>query len=321
MHFHLNLCKLESEKSAKKMKKFQVLCLHGHAQSGESFRQRIGSLRSPLKKWCDFHFLDGPFEVPHCEHSTSISRGGGGGGGGGDISSDPGGLGGQPDAAESKVPLATAMQNTRSWVPPAADKPNRAHADPEMFKRGVLQSLSMVQKTIVEKQVDGLLGFSMGAALIVALMGRINGSARPRQLKFVLFFSGFVPDKDPGMADAIRKHLSSAGVASLSSFHCFGLKDEIITPERSRELFSLFKSRSTNCELLAEQDDRNQEVLHLSTDPATIDEPRVSRSPDLETVTEVFEHPGGHLVPSQAKKALVSFIQAMVEREAQRQRT
>jgi hypothetical protein len=39
--------------------KLQILCLHGHAQTAEGFRAKTGSIRGPLKKIADFHFLEG----------------------------------------------------------------------------------------------------------------------------------------------------------------------------------------------------------------------------------------------------------------------
>jgi hypothetical protein len=40
-------------------RKIQILCLHGHAQTAEGFRAKTGSIRGPLKKIADFHFLEG----------------------------------------------------------------------------------------------------------------------------------------------------------------------------------------------------------------------------------------------------------------------
>ena len=46
--------------------KIQILCLHGHAQTAEGFRAKTGSIRGPLKKIADFHFLEGRASIRVC---------------------------------------------------------------------------------------------------------------------------------------------------------------------------------------------------------------------------------------------------------------
>ncbi|KAF4672743.1 ovarian cancer-associated protein 2 protein [Perkinsus chesapeaki] len=42
----------------------RVLCVHGHAQSPEGFRQKTGGIRRQCKRLVHFDFIQGPFEVP-----------------------------------------------------------------------------------------------------------------------------------------------------------------------------------------------------------------------------------------------------------------
>jgi hypothetical protein len=45
------------------MKKLKILCFHGYKQNVEDFRIKSGGFRKPLKKFCDFDFLQAPFEI------------------------------------------------------------------------------------------------------------------------------------------------------------------------------------------------------------------------------------------------------------------
>eukprot|EP00392_Amoebophrya_sp_AT5.2_P016251 g16509.t1 len=271
--------------SEKAFRKLQVLCLHGHAQTGDAFRSRIGSLRTPLKKYCDFHFIDGPFVVPPCAHSA--------------------------EAARSWLEVVAPTSDVSGS--PVSDK-----VDVSKFVASWEASVRIVRQTMQEKQIDALMGFSLGAALI---LGVLTEAKEARSLRFVALFSGFVPDKDAGIADRIRKRIggaahghetttaaSSAGDLAAadvatetctdnmnnknkmspplpSSFHCYGLADEIITAERSKEAASLFAGAG-------ESSFGEHEVVH-------------------------FSHPGGHLVPSQAKNAFRDFVQRVANAQEQ----
>lgn len=60
---------------ASDVKKIRILCLHGHAQTAAVFRAKTGSLRNVLKKSeVEYHYLDGPFHVPPCEHSAEAAK-------------------------------------------------------------------------------------------------------------------------------------------------------------------------------------------------------------------------------------------------------
>lgn len=275
--------------SDKAFRKVQVLCLHGHAQTGDAFRSRIGSLRTPLKKYCDFHFIDGPFVVPPCAHSA--------------------------EAARSWLEVVAPTSDVSGSPSPVSDTSSKV--DGSKFVASWEASVRIVRQTMQEKQIDALMGFSLGAALI---LGVLTEQKEPRRLRFVALFSGFVPDKDAGIADRIRKRIgsaahghetttatSSAGDLAAadvametctdnmnkmspplpSSFHCYGLADEIITAERSKEAASLFAGAG-------ESSFREHEVVH-------------------------FSHPGGHLVPSQAKNAFRDFVQRVAQVHAQEQ--
>ncbi|CAD7926833.1 unnamed protein product [Amoebophrya sp. A120] len=223
-------------------KKFQVLCLHGHAQTAEAFRGRIGSIRSPLKKWCDFHFLDGPFEVPPCAHSAEPAR---------------------------------------SWMQVSPD--TAPNVDPKTVFESWQTSLEFIDRIIAEKQIDALLGFSLGAAMSLGVMlndiatvsrGTNEGpETASSRYKFVALFAGFIPFKNPELEHILRAKLREVGSSRLPpSFHCYGMDDHIILAEHSEEVATFFPDAC------------------------------------------VFTHPGGHLVPSQAKNPLRDFVQLLSEK-------
>ena len=281
-------------------RKLQLLCLHGHAQTAERYREKTGSIRGPIKKKVDFHFIDAPFEVAPCEFSNGAWA--------------------------------------KSWL--------KDFSNPEDPFKGLEESIALVEEKIDELQIDGLVGFSQGSMLVSAIVAkrleRAGGEekpdrdgatgdggvaaggessaatitpqndeteaaagneaeeharskgqdATPRALKFVAVFSGFLSRRDVGFAEwqrdvfrAVERDgdpLSESAKKEVlavddpndksvpsqlpPSYHCWGLADEVIEPQLSEELANL---------------------MHADM---------------------VFTHPGGHLVPSQAKATFVEFV-------------
>lgn len=298
--------------------KLQILCLHGHAQTAEKFRVRIGSLRGPLKKHAEFHFVEGPYAVPACEFSDEPAASwienwaeyrkvqerlqerqakleasvlaDGASGAPPDVHAVPLGAG-RPAQEVASSPASVAPMIVPSVVPAPSSGvvPVPAAADEEedpsliVRYRGLEKTFALLRDWIMDKRIDGLFGFSQGAAMIAMLLAQEvldHGPASDilRQIRFVTFFAGFLP-RDPEQASRVRAAFARPAapgappLARLPSYHCFGETDAIISPARARDLIDLFE------------------------EPV------------------VFSHPGGHLVPSQAKPTLVDFVGREVARK------
>merc|ERR1712217_284563 len=75
---------------------------------------------------------------------------------------------------------------------------------------------------ILDLQCDGIIAFSLSAAVLASLLCHPkHGESLRRKLKFVGLFSGFVPE-DP----RLRGWIEALGVVSnLPTFHCIGSAD------------------------------------------------------------------------------------------------
>eukprot|EP00928_Gymnodinium_smaydae_P085049 TRINITY_DN6834_c0_g1_i2.p1 TRINITY_DN6834_c0_g1~~TRINITY_DN6834_c0_g1_i2.p1 ORF type:complete len:254 (+),score=55.55 TRINITY_DN6834_c0_g1_i2:187-948(+) len=62
-------------KTSSPAQKLRVLALHGHAQSASRFKGKIAAVTKEAKSLAEFEFVDGPFPVPHCEHSIENELG------------------------------------------------------------------------------------------------------------------------------------------------------------------------------------------------------------------------------------------------------
>lgn len=268
----------------------RILCLHGFAQNGQSFRQKTGSLRKAVKKLAHFEFVDAPHElVDQQQRGWYLPL----------------------PAAAASVP-STSMEffeddsvgvEKLSWTRPL---------DEETWNC----SFAYLEKVFTERgPFDGVFGFSQGAAMAAALCAHCcctenSGAEKIRrsaiQFRFACFFSGFVPAHglvvgDGGNSDSLDGYCGDGGGSSSSSvqgldqfrsFHCYGLNDKIIAPERSRHLASAEFGITDN--------------VNNHKSPASL----VSISPPNNKYSRVVSHAGGHLVPSgkPVRDALKAFL-------------
>lgn len=98
---------------------------------------------------------------------------------------------------------------------------------------GVERSFELIE----ESDCDGIIAFSLGAAVLATILCHPElGERLRKRLAFVALFAGFVPD-DPKLAG----WMTEAGMLSgLPSFHCIGAADEVISATRSESLAARF---------------------------------------------------------------------------------
>lgn len=124
------------------MTKPRILCLHGKAQTAESFSKKIGGARRKLERAFDLTFLDGPIDLEEVSKSTTA-----------------------PSASESDA--ATPMFNTgRAWFlrEPLEDKPEQCR----YLK--LAEAMTYVSEYALKHgPYDGLMGFSQGGTVVTAL--------------------------------------------------------------------------------------------------------------------------------------------------------
>ena len=145
--FHLLLvCLLVLKSSAVEafsaMTKPRILCLHGKAQTAESFSKKIGGARRKLERAFDLTFLDGPIDLEEVAQPT-------------------------PAPSTSESDAATPMFNTgRAWF----------LREPLEDKQGGYRYLKLSEameyvSSYASKHgpFDGLMGFSQGGTVVTAL--------------------------------------------------------------------------------------------------------------------------------------------------------
>lgn len=228
-------------------KKLRVLCLPGYQQSPEAFRKKTGALRSHVKKLVDFEWVAAPLKVPPYSRTTN------------------------PEGHDIDV-----IEKVSSWY-----DFNQFYAGKSSSYYGIDESLRYIDHLFATKgPFDGVLGFSQGAAMTVLLSAiqsqlsksTYGGSQLPDEshrartenhreeidsnenltpttpstisshnyphtrFRFACVFSGFA------MRDPILNAAMTENTISIPSFHCFGLEDAIITPERSQNMAACFDS-------------------------------------------------------------------------------
>lgn len=84
---------------------------------------------------------------------------------------------------------------------------------------------------------DGIIGFSLGAAVLYTLLCHPDYGVHMRdKLKFVVFFSGFLL---PNLL--FDSWVDAVGTLDIQSFHCFGSSDCVIASDRSEALAEKFQ--------------------------------------------------------------------------------
>merc|ERR1712107_931861 len=123
--------------------------------------------------------------------------------------------------------LANGQGRAFTWIDPAEAGEMRRGAS------ACYSGLESSLQRVLSADCDGVVAFSLGAAVLVALLCHPeHGTALRTRLRFVGLFSGFVPE-DP----QVQAWVEQAGVISdLPSFHCIGRADEEISADRSDDI-------------------------------------------------------------------------------------
>jgi len=185
-------------------RKLRVLALHGHAQSAAKFKGKIAAVVKHCRVFADFTFVDGPFGL----------------------------------APVGDLP-ATDTGQVYSWV----DYPNvrKDEAGNVIEYAGIGAALKQVLQQ--SEACDGVMGFSLGAAVLAAVLCHPDhGRGLRNRLEFAAFFSGFMPD-DPRLNGWSE---GNSPVQALPTFHCFGSADALIEPQRSANLAACFEGAVTH---------------------------------------------------------------------------
>ncbi|XP_068945758.1 esterase OVCA2 [Petaurus breviceps papuanus] len=181
----------------------RILCLAGFRQSERGFREKTGSLRKALRGRAELLYLSGP-------HSIS----------GPAPAADPGSPEEEPRGWWFSEPEAAAFS--------ALEEPAEC--------RGLDEALGVVGQALAERgPVDGLLGFSQGAALaaLVCALGQAGDPRFPLP-RFVILISGFRPRGPRGAPPFPQAPLS------LPSLHVLGETDRVIPARESLQLADCF---------------------------------------------------------------------------------
>ncbi|XP_057677512.1 esterase OVCA2 [Corythoichthys intestinalis] len=180
------------------MAPLRVLCLHGYRQNGASFREKTGALRKLLKKKVDFVYMDAPHSIEQGQESGDGDRRGW-------WFSDPGA---RTFDARQLCEDSSGLDESVAAVREAA----RRHAP-----------------------LDGVLGFSQGAALAVVLCALRESGAEPDlSFRFAILVAGF--------RSRCARHLTFySAPLETASMHVFGLEDGVIPADESRDLLAVFR--------------------------------------------------------------------------------
>lgn len=140
----LLVLKSSSVEAFSAMTKPRILCLHGKAQTAESFSKKIGGARRKLERAFDLTFLDGPIDLEEVSQSTTAAP-----------------------SASAESDAATPMFNTgRAWFlrEPLEDKP-------EQYRYLKLaEAMEYVSSyAFIHGPFDGMIGFSQGGTVVTAL--------------------------------------------------------------------------------------------------------------------------------------------------------
>lgn len=205
----------------------RILALHGYLQTGSVLSSRLGHLRkaNPFKRaGCQFFFIDGPYLVVR------------------DDDGEPHGhiLAGGDDARDDDAGGDDAGGDDagRSWWR-FSGGPSPTTGPSQSYKYdGIEASVRLIERAVVEHEIDTILGFSQGAAMAAYFCATQDVSRLG--VKRMLAYAGFLP-KDPRLAKQMldRAPISSDAVKTL---WVAGTGDAIITAEKSQEAAEIFEA-------------------------------------------------------------------------------
>lgn len=254
----------------------RVLCLHGYLQDASVFSSRLGHLRktNPLKRECEFTFLNAPFVVVEdvLDDNRELEDGEG-------VEDDEDGEHGENvlDGRYHRQVLADEVAESsdgasvvigRSWwqFSSSASSTSATVRPSQSFEyAGVDVSVGAIRQAIKEHRIDTIMGFSQGAAM--AAYFAATQDVADLGVRRLLTYAGFLP-KDPHFAEHML-HRGPIPSSLLRTMHVAGTADELITIDRTRRLGEVFEG------------------------------------------ARFVEHPGGHFVPTtklEMKDRLVEFL-------------
>ncbi|XP_066492328.1 esterase OVCA2 isoform X2 [Tiliqua scincoides] len=182
----------------------RLLCLHGYRQNADSFRARSGALRKALRRRAELLSVVAP-------HAVAAQ---------------------QPQPGEAASELLEA--DSRGWWFSNPQEETFNASEEASSCTGLEESLDLVADAFVKySPIDGLLGFSQGAALvgIICALKQRGDSRFP--FDFAILIAGFKSRATPHQS----YYQESITVPSL---HVLGETDRVIPAEMSRELASVF---------------------------------------------------------------------------------
>lgn len=178
----------------------RLLCLHGYRQNAESFRARTGALRKALRGRAQLLTVDAP----------------------------------HPVLAPAQPGEAPSETDARGWWFSNPSEGTFDALEEAPSCRGLEESLEAVARAFAEQgPVDGLLGFSQGAAL-VGILCALKQRGDPRfPFAFAVLVAGFE-------SRAPDHRLYYGAPIAVPSLHVVGEADRVIAAEMSRELAARF---------------------------------------------------------------------------------
>uniref|UniRef100_A0A8D0BKU2 Esterase OVCA2 n=1 Tax=Salvator merianae TaxID=96440 RepID=A0A8D0BKU2_SALMN len=189
--------------SAEPRKRLRLLCLHGYRQNADSFRARTGALRKTLRGRAELLNVDAPHAV--------VARAGPG-----EATSDP------------------AEAGAKAWwfSNPAEGTFNAL--EEAVSCRGLEESLQRIAKAFADLgRIDGLLGFSQGAALVALICALKERGDTRFPFDFAVIVAGF-------KSQALSHRGYYQEPITVPSLHVLGETDRVIPAEMSKELASHF---------------------------------------------------------------------------------
>ncbi|KAI8743701.1 ovarian cancer-associated gene 2 protein [Biomphalaria glabrata] len=197
-------------------KRLKILCIHGYRQSGQTFREKTGSLRKLLKNHAEFVYITAPHKVP------------------------PGNLG-SAAASESEASCDTPQEKNdeNGWWFSREDDYFKS-TDYSNISKGFQASVDMIISVLENPPdggFDGILGFSQGACL-VSMLCLLQQKEQKNWFKFAVLVAGF--KSRSSNHDIFYLHQ-----AAIPSLHVYGETDRIISTEMSQELLQYFENPTT----------------------------------------------------------------------------
>lgn len=231
-------------------RKLRLLCLHGHLQSGESFRVRTGSLRKALKSRAELFYVDGPIRVQEAAGERGAAEEGADRGGASSAKKEDADRGSASSASETPSSCPSPLEPRSWWRVPAGRRPSMA---PRL--EGWEAARSAVERALREHApIDGILGFSQGAAVAALYLAEEQAKGRrlsdeavlevPQELpgdgppplpKFAVIVAGFVPSAVSAQETFAAPPPPGHAVA-IPTLHVMGESDDVIPLARSEAL-------------------------------------------------------------------------------------